>query len=100
MEFWHDTACSRRWLGRLILFMVLLLLPAAVVGLFARPMADDFGYSAATHAVAVQYGFDLPRLLAAAWDTTVHYFNNWQGLYVSGFVLPCSPGCSATGGTG
>lgn len=92
MEFWHDTAHSRRWLGRLILFMVLLLLPAAVVGLFARPMADDFGYSAATHAVAVQYGFDLPRLLAAAWDTTVHYFNNWQGLYVSGFVLALQPG--------
>lgn len=92
MELWRDTPTNRRWRRRLVLLLLLLLLPAAVVGLFARPMADDFGYSAATHAVFVQYGFDLPRLLAAAWQTTVHYFNNWQGLYVSGFVLSLQPG--------
>lgn len=34
-----------------------------------------------------QYGFDLPCLLKAAWDTNVYYFENWQGLYVSGFLL-------------
>lgn len=92
MELWHDTQKPRRWRRRFLLLLLLLLLPAAVVGLFARPMADDFGYSAATHAVFTQYGFDLPRLLAAAWQTTVHYFNNWQGLYVSGFVLALQPG--------
>lgn len=38
-----------------------------------------------------QYGFDLPRLLKAAWDTNVYYFENWQGLYVSGFLLAWQP---------
>lgn len=38
-----------------------------------------------------QYGLDLPRLLRAAWDTNVYYYENWQGLYVSGFTLAFQP---------
>ncbi len=30
-------------------------------------------------------------LLKAAWDTNVYYFENWQGLYVSGFLLAWQP---------
>ena len=48
-------------------------------------------YAARTHAVAQQYGFDLPRLLRAAWDTNAYYYENWQGLYVSGFTLAFQP---------
>ena len=39
-----------------------------------RPSADDYIYAARTRAVMQQYGFDLPRLLKAAWDTNVYYF--------------------------
>ena len=59
--------------------------------MFARPSADDYIYAAHTHAVVQQYGFDLPRLLKAAWDTNVYYFENWQGLYISGFLLAWQP---------
>lgn len=91
MEFLNDQT-ARRWRRLFILLILVLLLPAALVGLFARPMADDFGYAGITHAVFAEYGFDLPRLLGAALQTTVEYFNNWQGLYVSGFVLALQPG--------
>ena len=68
-----------------------LLLPVLVLAVFARPSSDDIIYAARTHAVVQQYGLDLPRLLRAAWDTNVYYYENWQGLYVSGFTLAFQP---------
>lgn len=92
MDFWHDAATQKRWLRRLVLLVAVLLLPVAVLALYARPSADDYVYAARTHAVVQQYGMDIPRLLAAAWETTVYFFQNWQGLYVSGFLLALQPG--------
>lgn len=91
MDFWHDAAAQKHWLRRFALLIGLLLVPVFVLAAFARPSADDFIYAARTHAVIQQYGFDLPRLLKAAWDTNVYYYENWQGLYVSGFTLAFQP---------
>lgn len=91
MDFWHDAATQKRWLRRFVLLILILLLPVCILAFYARPSADDYVYAARTHAVVQQYGFDLPRLLAAAWDTTVYFFRNWQGLYVSGFILALQP---------
>ena len=91
MDFWHDAAAQKRWLRRFALLTGVLLLPVLVLAVFARPSADDFIYAARTHAVVQQYGLDLPRLLRAAWDTNVYYYENWQGLYVSGFTLAFQP---------
>lgn len=91
MDFWHDGAAQKRWLHRFEILILVLLIPVAVLALYARPSADDYVYAARTHAVVQQYGFDVPRLLAAAWDTTVYFFQNWQGLYVSGFILALQP---------
>ena len=66
-------------------------MPVFALAVFARPSADDYIYAARTHAVVQQYGFDLPRLLRAAWDTNAYYYENWQGLYVSGFTLAFQP---------
>ena len=87
MDFWHDAAAQKRWLRRFMLFVALLMLPVLVLAAFARPSADDYIYAARTHAVVQQYGLDLPRLLEAAWQTNLYFFENWQGLYVSGFLL-------------
>ena len=91
MDFWHDAAAQKHWLRHFALLIGLLLVPVFVLAAFARPSADDFIYAARTHAVIQQYGFDLPRLLKAAWDTNVYYYENWQGLYVSGFTLAFQP---------
>lgn len=92
MDFWHDAALQKRWLRRFVLLVLLLLLPAVVLALYARPSADDYVYAARTHAIVQQYGADWPKLLAAAWETTAYFFKNWQGLYVSGFLLALQPG--------
>ncbi|WP_300251148.1 DUF6056 family protein [uncultured Subdoligranulum sp.] len=92
MDFWHDTGMQKRWRRRFLAAVLVLLLPAIVLAFYARPSADDYVYAARTHAAVQQYGFDLMRLLQAAWETTVYYFNHWQGLYVSGFVLALQPG--------
>ena len=91
MDFWHDAAAQKRWLRRFALFTGVLLIPVFVLAVFARPSADDFIYAARTYAVVQQYGLDLPRLLQAAWDTNAYYYENWQGLYVSGFTLAFQP---------
>ena len=91
MDFWHDAAAQKRLLRRFALLTGLLLVPVFVLAVYARPSADDFIYAARTHAVVQQYGIDLPRLLQAAWDTNVYYYQNWQGLYVSGFTLAFQP---------
>lgn len=91
MDFWHDAETQKRWLRRFVLLILVLLLPAALLAFYARPSADDYVYAARTHAVVAQYGADWGRLLAAAWETTVYFFRNWQGLYVSGFVLALQP---------
>ena len=91
-SFWQANARRDRILRRFALLVLVLLLPAAVLAFYARPSADDYIYAAQTHAVWQQYGFDLPRLLQAAWNTNAYYYNNWQGLYVSGFVLALHPG--------
>ena len=91
MDFWHDAAAQKRWLRRFVLLTAVLLVPVFALAVFARPSADDYIYAARTHAVVQQYGFDLPRLLRAAWDTNAYYYENWQGLYVSGFTLAFQP---------
>ena len=91
MDFWHDAAAQKRWLRRFILAIAVLLIPVVMLAFYARPSADDYVYAARTHAVVQQYGADWPRLLAAAWETTVYFFRNWQGLYVSGFILALQP---------
>ncbi len=91
MDFWHNPVAQKRWLRRLALSIGLLLIPVFALAVFARPSADDYIYAARTHAVVQQYGFDLLRLLKAAWETNVYYFENWQGLYISGFLLAWQP---------
>ena len=41
-----------------------------------------------------------PGCWAQPCQTTVEYFNNWQGLYVSGFVLALQPGLFGNACTG
>ena len=96
MDFWHDAAAQKRWLRRFALLTGVLLLPVLVLAVFARPSADDFIYAARTHAVVQQYGLDLPRLLRAAWDTNVYYYENWQDSTFPALRWRFSPPSSAT----
>lgn len=87
---WRTPAVQRA-IRRFMLLMVLLLVPVFVIALFNRPSADDYQYAAQTHAVVMRQG-GLAEVLAAALQMDISYYNNWQGLYVSGFILPLQPG--------
>ncbi len=66
------------------------ILPLAAISVFAHPSADDFNYSVLTRRCWVETG-SLVQVLKAAAGTTVYYFNEWQGLYVSQFLQALQP---------
>ena len=90
-SFWQDAAARRRLRRGVCLAILVLLVPAFVVAVFARPSADDFIYPRYTHAVVQQSGADCPEILRAALEADGNFYNTWQGLYVSGFLLALQP---------
>lgn len=74
-----------------ILLCVGIILPIIAVGFFNRPSGDDYDYALLTH-LAIQNGGGIFDLLKAAWDTNVKFYNTWQGLYSSAFILSLQPG--------
>lgn len=74
----------------IIAVCIFLLLPLIMVGIYDRPSADDFGYSLLTHE-AVQNGGNLFNITKAAINTDINYYNSWQGLYSSAFILSLQP---------
>lgn len=87
----QDAKARRRWFIRFTLFVAALMLPVFAAALFARPSADDFGYAMNTRAVVMRGG-TAAELLSAAVQTDRQFFNSWQGLYSSGFLLAFQPG--------
>ena len=67
-----------------------LLLPMLVISLYNRPSADDYGYAFLTRDVVENSG-NVFQLIKAAWQTNVNYYNTWQGLYTSAFILSLQP---------
>ncbi len=74
----------------IIAVCIFLLMPLIMVGSYDRPSADDFGYSLLTHE-AVQNGGNLLDIIDSAIKTDIEYYNTWQGLYSSAFILSLQP---------
>ncbi len=75
----------------IIFACIIFLVPMIVLGVYDRASADDYGYSMLTHEVVRDRG-NIIDLLVAAHKTNVNYYNNWQGLYSSAFILSFQPG--------
>lgn len=75
-----------------ILVCLLSLIPLLILGKYNRPMADDYDYSVLTHEIVQTEDYDVMDLIKAAFKTDMNYYNNWQGLYSSAFVLAFQPG--------
>lgn len=78
----------------IILFCTCILLPLLVVGIYNRPSADDYDYALITYkAFQNSKGIEsVFAVLVAAFQTTIHFYNTWQGLYTSAFLLSLHPG--------
>ena len=75
-----------------IALCIVSLIPLFVIGMYDRPSADDFSYSLQTHEAFLASGGNPLAVLGAAVSTDVDFYNNWQGLYTSAFLLALQPG--------
>lgn len=83
---------ERKWLEiSVILACLAILVPIFVIAQYDRPCADDYDYAILTHE-AVKAGKGLFGVLKAAWEMDVRFYNSWQGLYSSAFLLSLQPG--------
>ena len=90
MNLFQDEATGQRLRRVLSVLMLVVLIPVFVVALYNRPSADDYVYAAQTYA-AVKSGAGWGGVLNAALETDLYFYNNWQGLYVSAFLLALQP---------
>ncbi len=68
------------------------ILPLLIISIYSRPCVDDFSYSINTHALVESGKWNIMQLLGTAYDTDLHFYNTWQGLYTSAFILSLQPG--------
>ncbi len=72
---------------------IILILPLLIIAKYNRPCADDYDYALLTHEAVEnsQGGAKIMNVIKAAWQTDINYYNSWQGLYTSAFLLSLQP---------
>ena len=75
----------------LIILCLIILIPFIVIAIYNRPSADDYDYAILTHSAVVN-NEGIFNVISEAWKTNVQYYNKWQGLYSSAFILALQPG--------
>lgn len=78
------------WLILMIAVSAISVIPLLRISFYNHPCADDFNYSILTYH-AWQEKHSVWELLKAAWTTSADFWNSWQGLYASAFVLALQP---------
>ena len=74
-----------------IIFVLVTILPLFVISFYNHPSADDFAYAVETHMVWKSTR-NIFLVMKEAVMTSVGYWNRWQGLYTSAFLLALEPG--------
>ncbi|MFI3283613.1 MAG: DUF6056 family protein [Erysipelotrichaceae bacterium] len=80
---------KEKWTLMIIIF--LMVLPILMIAIYNRPVADDYDYTYLTAKTFAENGFDWFKIIASAWQTNMSFYNNWQGLYTSAFLLSLAP---------
>lgn len=78
------------WLILIIAVSAISVIPLLRISFYNHPCADDFNYSILTYHVW-QENHSVWELLKTAWTTSVNFWNSWQGLYASAFILALQP---------
>ena len=82
---------QKLFLWCVIIFASITILPLLVISLYNHPSADDFAYAVETHMVWKSTR-NLFLVMKEAVMTSIGYWNRWQGLYTSAFLLALEPG--------
>lgn len=75
-----------------IIICCIAIMPLLYLAIYSRPCVDDYCYSAQTHNLVMEKGFNLISLIKEAIKVDIHFYNTWQGLYSSAFILSLQPG--------
>ncbi len=79
------------YLFSIILISILFIIPLCIISYYNHPSTDDYGYSLLTKNVWKETG-SIFAVLKTAVDTSVNFYNSWQGLYSAAFFLALQPG--------
>ena len=82
---------QKLFLWCVIIFALITILPLFVISLYNHPSADDFAYAVETHMVWKSTR-NIFLVIKEAVMTSISYWNRWQGLYTSAFLLALEPG--------
>jgi len=74
----------------IILICIICLIPMVTISRYNHPSADDYSYTILTHKAWLQT-HSVFQVVKAAVETSIKFWNEWQGLYSSAFVLALQP---------
>ena len=74
------------------IILLLALIPALLVSIYSRSCVDDFNYSYMTYHSFVDCPYNIFGVFVEALKTDWQFYNHWQGLYSSAFILSLQPG--------
>ncbi len=71
--------------------LLISIIPLVYISFYSRPSADDYGYSISLYRYISSGNFNILGLIKKAIEVDIHFYNNWQGLYTSAFLLAFQP---------
>lgn len=84
--------CISKYLWICMCILILSIVPMIIISIFSRPCADDYNYAISTYHLIQSGDWNIFDLLKTAYEVDFHYYNTWQGLYSSAFILSLQPG--------
>ncbi len=75
----------------LSIVLLISIIPLVYISFYSRPSADDYGYSINLYRYISSGNFNIFGLIKKAIEVDIHFYNNWQGLYTSAFLLAFQP---------
>lgn len=75
----------------LSIVLLISIIPLVYISFYSRPSADDYGYSVSLYKYITNGNFNIFGLIKRAIEVDIHFYNNWQGLYTSAFLLAFQP---------
>lgn len=75
----------------LMMILIAVLAPLIWIAFYSRPCVDDFGYSHQLYRYIQEGHWNVIGILRKAFEVDSYYYNTWQGLYTSAFLLALQP---------
>lgn len=76
----------------LSILLLMSIFPLVYISFYSRPSADDFNYSVTLYHYLTSGNYNILGLIKKAIEVDISFYNNWQGLYTSAFILALQPG--------